>query len=391
MSERKEYRLEQVAQIVDCEHKTAPSVDVSDFISVRTTDISNGRIHFDSANRVSEPVYLEWTKRLTPRKGDIILAREAPVGEVGYVPDCRKVCLGQRTVLIRTNPVYVDNFYLLYYLTNPDIKQDLISRSTGSVVEHLNVKDIKNLLLRIAHSLPEQRAIAGVLSSLDDKIDLLHRQNKTLEGIASALWRKMFIEDADPGWKKGKLEDVAEINPLRSIKKGTSTSYLDMSNMPTHGPFPREWVQRPFLSGMKFRNGDTIIARITPCLENGKTAFINFLNDNEIAWGSTEYIVLAPRTGYCPEWFYFLARSDDFRDFAIQNMTGTSGRQRVSGDSIAHYEIAIPPMTVVEGFRTFSEPIMNHIKQNSLQARTLSLLRDTLLSKLMSGEVRVRL
>jgi len=237
----------------------------------------------------------------------------------------------------------------------------------------------------------EQLAIAGVLSSLDDKIDLLHRQNKTLAGMAAALWRKMFVEDADPGWKKGKLGDIAETNPLRSIKKGAIATYLDMSNMPTNGPFPKEWVHREFSSGMKFKNGDTVMARITPCLENGKTAYVNFLDNEEIAWGSTEYIVLASKPGYCSEWYYFLARNGDFRDFAIQNMTGTSGRQRVSGDSIAQYEIAIPPKNIFDSFRTFAGPVMEHIKQNSFQIRTLSRLRDTLLPKLMSGEVKVKL
>lgn len=247
-----------------------------------------------------------------------------------------------------------------------------------------------NLFLKLP-GYTEQRAIAGVLSSLDDKIDLLHRQNKTLAGMAEALWRQMFVEEADPGWRKGKLGDIAEINPLRSIKKGAIVAYLDMSNMPTNGPFPKEWVQREFSSGMKFKNGDTVMARITPCLENGKTAYVNFLTHDEIAWGSTEYIVLAPKPGYCSEWYYFLARNDDFRDFAIQNMTGTSGRQRVSGDSIAQYEIVIPPVNIFEGFGTFAGPVMEHIRQNSFQIRTLSRLRDTLLPKLMSGEVKVKL
>jgi type I restriction enzyme S subunit len=239
-------------------------------------------------------------------------------------------------------------------------------------------------------SLPEQRNVAQVLSSLDDKIDLLHQQNKTLEGMAEALWRKMFVEEADEGWKKGKLGDIAEINPQRILKKNQVAPYLDMANMPSAGPFPLSWIPREYSSGMKFKNGDTIIARITPCLENGKTAYVNFLNEDEIAWGSTEYIVLSPKIGYCSEWFYFLARNDDFRDFAIQNMTGTSGRQRVSGDSIAQYEIAIPLTEKSKRFEKFSGAVMEHIKHNSIQMRTLSGLRDMLLPKLMNGEVKVR-
>lgn len=386
----KEYKLGDVAEIV-C--GATPSTSKREYWSdeinwVTAKDISEGNGYkISETERTISILGLESCSTvLLPTFSTVLIARGATMGRSAMISS--PMALNQTCYALVGKTSSIDSFFLFYSIKGLFHYFEGIAH--GAIFNTVIGSSLRETSINLP-PLPEQRAIAGILSSLDDKIDLLHRQNKTLEGIASALWRKMFIEDADPGWKKGKLEDVAEINPLRSIKKGTSTSYLDMSSMPTHGPFPREWVQRPFLSGMKFRNGDTIIARITPCLENGKTAFINFLNDNEIAWGSTEYIVLAPRTGYCPEWFYFLARSDDFRDFAIQNMTGTSGRQRVSGDSIAHYEIAIPPVTVVEGFRTFSEPIMNHIKQNSLQARTLSRIRDTLLPKLMSGEVRLKL
>ena len=313
------------------------------------------------------------------------------VGRVGAY--CGSVFFESKPIWVSDNALYTipknetDAKFLYYLLKN----MELNSQAEGSSHPLLTQTLLNSLGVVVTDSLPEQRAIAGVLSSLDDKIDLLHRQNKTLEGMAEALWRQMFVEEADPGWKKGKLGDIAEINPLRTIKKGATATYLDMSNMPTDGPFPKEWVQREFSNGMRFKNGDTIIARITPCLENGKTAYINFLNNEESGWGSTEYIVLAPKTGYCSEWYYFLATNNDFRDFAIQNMTGTSGRQRVSGDSIAQYEIAIPTMTISERFRTFAGPVMEHIKHNSFQIRTLSRLRDTLLPKLMSGEVRVKL
>ena len=238
--------------------------------------------------------------------------------------------------------------------------------------------------------LPEQRAIAHILGTLDDKIELNRRMNETLEAILRALWQKMFVEDADYNWKQGKLENIAEINPLRTIKRGTLSTYLDMSNMPIKGPFPNKWIQREFTNGMKFKNGDTVIARITPCLENGKTAYVNFLNEGEFAWGSTEYIVLAPKSGYCSEWFYFLARDNRFRDYAIQNMTGTSGRQRVSGELITKYEMAIPPVTFTKQFCRFAQPVMEYIKRISFENYTIAALRDTLLPKLISGEVKVK-
>jgi type I restriction enzyme, S subunit len=325
------------------------------------------------------------------QRNDTVLTTRGTVGNIGFFNErmpYENIRINSGMVIIRPDPQGILPEYthqLFKYL-----KSDFDVFATGSAQPQLPIRDLKEIICRLP-PLPEQRTIAGVLSSLDDKIDLLHRQNKTLEGMAEALWRKMFVEEAGAGWQKGKLGDIAEINPLRSVKKGSSTTYIDMSNMPTNGPFPKEWVQKEFTGGIKFKNGDTIIARITPCLENGKTAYVNFLNHEEIAWGSTEYIILAPKPGYYSEWYYFLARNDDFRDFAIQNMTGTSGRQRVSGDSVAQYEIAIPPINVFERFKTFAEQVMEHIKKNSYQILTLTHLRETLLPKLMSGEVRVKM
>ena len=318
------------------------------------------------------------------RKGDVLMSVRAPVGALNIAN--KDICIGRGLCSLRAkNRENTFLFYLLCFL-----KDIIVSSETGTVFGSVSKSIIENIDV-VLPPLPEQKAIAGVLSSLDDKIDLLHRQNKTLEALAETIWRKMFVENADPCWKQGKLGDIAEINPLRTIGKNETSLYLDMSNMPTDGPFPKGWIRREFTSGIKFKNGDTIIARITPCLENGKTAFVNFLDDKEIGWGSTEYIVMSAKITYCQEWFYFLARSPDFRDYAIQNMTGTSGRQRVSGDAIAHYEMALPPPFAFDKFRTFAEPVMKHIRHNSFQIGTLAKLRDTLLPKLMSGEVRVAL
>jgi len=344
----------------------------------RPSEIENGTIPIYGGNGI-----LGYTDTFN-YQGETVI-----VGRVGAY--CGSVFYENKPIWVSDNALYTipknkTDAKFLYYLLN---NMSLNSQAEGSSHPLLTQTLLNSLDVFITDSLPEQRAIAGVLSSLDDKIDLLHRQNKTLEGMAEALWRKMFVEEADPGWKKGKLGDIADINPLRSIKNAKVALYIDMANMPTSGPFPKGWIQREFTSGIKFKNGDTIIARITPCLENGKTAYINFLDNEEIGWGSTEYIVLAPKTGCCSEWYYFLARNNDFRDFAILNMTGTSGRQRVSGDSIAQYEITIPPLKISEKFRIFAGPVMEHIKHNSFQIRTLSRLRDTLLPKLMSGVVRV--
>lgn len=136
-------------------------------------------------------------------------------------------------------------------------------------------------------------------------------------------------------------------------------------------------------------NGDTLVARITPCLENGKTAFVDFLRDGQIAWGSTEYIVLRPKLPLPPVFAYCLARTGEFRDFAIQNMTGTSGRQRVAPPAMDDFQIAMPSESAAVCFGEIVQPLFNCICAGVDESRKLAAMRDYLLPKLLSGDVRV--
>lgn len=143
-------------------------------------------------------------------------------------------------------------------------------------------------------------------------------------------------------WTMRKLSEIAEFNPRESIAKGTMAKKISMDKLQ---PFTRdvlsfEWES--FAGGTKFRNGDTIMARITPCLENGKTAKVSCLEDEEIGFGSTEYIVLRAREGVDEDFLYYLVCSPLVRDPAIKSMVGSSGRQRVQTDVVQNLEISIP-------------------------------------------------
>jgi type I restriction enzyme S subunit len=140
---------------------------------------------------------------------------------------------------------------------------------------------------------------------------------------------------------------------------------------------------------MRFINGDTLLARITPCLENGKTAFVDFLPEGESGWGSTEFIVLRPKPPL-PEYFaYLLCREQDFRAFAIQSMTGTSGRQRVQTDLLGMYLLAVPSDEVAVRFGEIIEPLIARISRNSEESNSLAGIRDALLPRLISGQLRI--
>lgn len=143
-----------------------------------------------------------------------------------------------------------------------------------------------------------------------------------------------------------KLIDIAEFNPTESLKKGTVAKKVAMEQL---RPFCRDisnYTLEPFNGGTKFRNGDTIMARITPCLENGKTAKVNILDDDEIGFGSTEYIVFRAKEGICDEdYLYYLICSPIVRDIAIKSMVGSTGRQRVQIDVVQNIAIDLPDIS----------------------------------------------
>ena len=192
------------------------------------------------------------------------------------------------------------------------------------------------------------------------------------------------------GWGLGRLSQIIDFNPRRSLKKGTIAPYLDMKNVPTVGHLALDVVNREMTSGTKFIKGDTLLARITPCLENGKTAYVDFLSNDQIGWGSTEYIVMRPQEGYPASVGYFLARDKDFRQYAISSMTGTSGRQRADAKALAELPWLIYPKEIIDIFDQTAVLYLALAKKNGDESKSLSSIRDELLSKLLSGEVTPR-
>ena len=182
------------------------------------------------------------------------------------------------------------------------------------------------------------------------------------------------------------VSTIAEINPKRTIRKGEKAICIEMADLSTKGSFPSRCHIKPYNGGVKFKNGDTIMARITPCLENGKTGYINFLDENQVAFGSTEYIVMTSKSALPSEYFYFLARNSEFVDYAISHMNGSSGRQRVSGADIEKYKVRIPSQKQLAKFKQIVIPSMQYIRSNSIENNHLLMCRDTILTRLLSGD-----
>lgn len=298
--------------------------------------------------------------------------------------------VNQHVSIIRADNTKLLPEYLKYFLLNPKFKSYLLGlASVGATRNALTKGMIEDLDIDIP-ALPTQFRIADILSALDEKIELNRQTNATLEAIAQSIFREWFLENEDViNWDIAPLSKIINLNHTHTLKKGSIAPYLDMANMPTQGHRAIEWRDRPFGSGTKFLNGDTLLARITPCLENGKTAFVDFLEDGQVGWGSTEYIVFSPKPPLPPEFGYYLARTEEVRNHAIQNMIGTSGRQRASASCFDSFMISVPPAELAARFGEVTKSLMAEIKANDEESRTLASIRDALLPKLMSGEIEV--
>ena len=316
--------------IVDCEHKTAP-IEALGIPSIRTTDIKNGYIDLQNANKVSKATYREWTKRMEPRPGDLILSREAPVGEVGIIPEGVKVCLGQRTVLIRPDCEKVFPRYLLYLLLTREMKHEMICRAEGSVVPHLNMSDIRVFEIPTLPPLDEQRRIAHILGTLDEKIELNRRMNETLEATARAIFKSWFV-DFDPvkakmegrkppyidtetaalfpsafqdsprgkipeGWEVGTLGKIAK-NVRRSVKASeidSSEGFIGLEHMPRRNIALSQWQIDAEIASNKYRfkKGEILFGKLNPHFHKVGVAPIDGIC-------STDILIIQPIDA---EWF----------------------------------------------------------------------------------------
>lgn len=404
------YSLDNICElIIDCEHKTAP-IQETGYPSIRTPNIGRGRLILEGVNRVSEDTYKMWTRRAIPQENDLILAREAPIGNVAIIPKGQKVCLGQRTVLIRPNQRVVNPNYLLYLLLGDEIQNIISSLSNGATVHHLNMSDIRNLVLPTLPPLPTQHKIASILSSYDDLIENNTKRIKILEEMAQTIYNEWFVQFKFPGHENVKMVD----SELGMIPEGWEAATLGMvaSVIPGYAFKSKDWtdsgvpvikikniwpnnlvdtdkvdhVPEGILS-LKHKkywlyNGDILIAmtgatagkvgklRSTkPLLLNQRVAKIEPKQDFK------EFVWCTVRTPSAEERFYSLA------DGAAQ--------PNMSGSQIENSKVIVPSTELVQRFNELVSPLINHVDNMIMRNQNLRTTRDLLLPRLISGEVDI--
>lgn len=395
------------------------------FALIRSQNVYNEGFHQDGLAHIGEQQAADLSN-VEVQSGDVLLNITGDsVARCCQVDDSvLPARVNQHVSIVRPDPAKLDAGFLRYFLISPLMQSKMLSwAGAGGTRNALTKGMIESFDIHAPQDVLQQAAIGRVLRTLDRKIEINTRMNETLENIARALFRSWFVnfdpvhakaegldaglpgpladlfpdsfEESDKGeypkgWTLESLPAVIDVNPLRTLGRGERAPYLDMANMPTRGHSADRVVDRPFSSGMRFINGDTLVARITPCLENGKTAYVDFLKDGQVGWGSTEYIVLRPKQPLPEEFAYCLARSEHFREFAIQSMTGSSGRQRVPVDSLEQFVIASPPEKIAGAFGRLVKPLFLKASKSVEQNRALALLRDVVLPKLISGELRIK-
>ena len=327
----------------------------------------NGPTEFGSYS--PSPVQFTTDPKRLAREGDILFCvRGSTTGRMNWAD--RDYAIGRGIAAIRHKDAGI-----LQHLLRAVIEYELpglLVQATGSTFPNVS-RDHLQALPFLDMPLEIQTRVSSVFKALDDRIELNRRTCETLEEMAQAMFKSWFVDfepvrakmdgrwregrslpgmpaklyDLFPdhlvhselgaipaGWSVGNLSDVMDVNPSTKRVESKQYRYIAMASIPTDGPFVRDRAYRDKATGCRYRNGDALVARITPCLENGKTAFVDFLDGGEVGCGSTELLVLRAQAPWPPVSAYLLARQAQFRNYAVSNMVGSSGRQRVSADVI---------------------------------------------------------
>ncbi|MEH1850212.1 MAG: restriction endonuclease subunit S [Nostoc sp.] len=374
------------------------------YLFIKPSDISEDqRYVFKTEMTLSGAGYEYQQLKALPKNSICIVC----IGTIG-----KKMCLTSQTCFtnqqlnsIVVNESKYDPLYIYYLMRMyvPYLKQ--LNAGSTSGRENVNKSSFQNIEIQV-HELQTQPKIAFILSAYDDLIENNTRRIKILEEMAQTLYHEWFVKFRFPGyeqvkmvesglsliperWDGRKVTDAIWVNPKTQVVKEGEKPFVPMGCLSNDSMLINNIESRSGNSGSKFKNGDTLFARITPCLENGKTGYVQFLPSHDaVAFGSTEFIVLRSKT-LCPQYVYLMARSDAFRDNAIKSMTGATGRQRVQEACFDKFLFAHPDDVTMKKFSELISPFFKEIYVLAQKNNNLRQTRDLLLPKLISGEIDV--
>ena len=362
--------------IVDCLHATAPTQD-DGYPLIRTPNIGKGRLKLDGVYRVSEDTYDEWTRRAVPEPEDLILAREAPAGNVAIIKEGQQVCLGQRTVHLRLNKSKVDPDFLCYYLLAPPQQGALLAGETGATAKHVNMKDIRRLPLKWLPNLNVQRHIGQTIAAYDDLIENNRRRIQLLEQAARLLYKEWFVHLRFPGHEHVKIKDgipegwekkpIGELSPFKYGKALKADNRVD-------GPYPVYGS-----SGIVGTHNKAFVAG--PAIIVGRKG-----NVGSVFWSQSDFYpidtVYFIEPDLCSHYLYYALLYTQFisTDVAVPGLNRDYAHSRT---------LLVPGKNIFSLFEDHTKVIHNQIERLTKYNQSLSSARDLLLPRLMNGEVAV--
>ncbi|MCK4306328.1 MAG: restriction endonuclease subunit S [Candidatus Eisenbacteria sp.] len=428
-------RLGDVVDIFDGPHATPRKIDAGP-IFLGISNLANGRLGLTSTAHLSEEDYIRWTRRVTPQEGDVVFSYETRLGEAAIIPAGLKCCLGRRMGLLRTKSSHLDSRFLLYTYLGAEFQETIRSRTVhGSTVDRIPLVEMPDFPIRLP-SLKTQQAIACILGTLDDKIELNRRMNETLEGIARAIFKSWFV-DFDPVRAKASGEqppglaphiadlfpDAFETSESGEIPRGWMRTSLKRlfpldSNCVITGPFGSKlhasdyreegvplllvknvvngaivedgvplvgWHKVPELERYRLKLGDIVFTRVGAV---GRSAYIYpryvgwMISGQTLRVSISDWDILHPR--YLASVFQYPA----FIAMVESHALGTT-RPSLNTNILKSFEFLYPPPELQLEYARIVAALNERRLANLDQIGTLATLRDTLLPRLISGELRV--
>jgi type I restriction enzyme S subunit len=373
---------------------------------IRTTNVRGGWIDTGAVRHVDETTFRRWTRRGAPKKGDVILTREAPLGEVGMLRTSEAVFLGQRLYMYRADAARLDPYFLLYSMLDEFAQGQIRASGSGSTVEHMRLPDCDALRIRVP-PLPVQHKIAALLSAYDDLIENNTRRVKVLEVMAQRVYREWFVEFRYPRHEGVSLIDTE----LGSIPEGWKLSALGefvrhTSTTVNPGRFPDE--QFHHFSIPAFDDGRT------PRTESGRSILSNKFSIDapcvlysklnpripRVWWAdplretravaSSELLVLRPVAPWNRALVYATLSSAELAGRVAGMAGGTStSHQRVRPAELLSLPVVDPPPALCGAYERIAAPLLELSAKLRAGASILRLQRDLLLPRLISGEIDV--
>ena len=422
-SEWREVEIGSICEgIYDGPHATPKKTDDGP-VFLGISSLNYGQLDLSSTEHLSEEDFVKWTKRVTPKEGDIVFSYETRLGQVAIIPDNLRCCLGRRMALMRVDRTQVIPEFLLYAYLDKSFQKVIQQRTIhGSTVDRIPLTEFGSFPITIP-PLATQRDIAGTLKALDDRITLLRETNSLLEQIAQTIFKSWFVE-FDPvrakqegrlpegmdeetaalfpdsfeeselgmvprGWRVGTLGDLAQLNPQAWTARNhpPKVAYIDLANVKENviaSITNHAFDEAPSRARRVLQSGDTIVGTVRP----GNKSFAYIWNPPENLTGSTGFAALRPNVIENTEYIYLAATQESSID-QLAHLADGAAYPAVRPDVVASMRCPIPTPEVMRAFHEVAAPLLIRNAENQIQAQILADLRDTLLPRLISGKLRL--